>query len=159
MADCGPNRLTRTRYGLMIYNRHDRYIGRSLERYGEFSEGNANCSARWSVPARWWSKPVRTSALIRSCCRNWSVRGGASIAIEPQRVVFQILCGNLALNGCLNVDCRALALGHQAGQLFVPPIDYQQENNFGGVELRQEAVGNPFRSSPWTVLQCPPAIF
>jgi FkbM family methyltransferase len=68
---------------------------------------------------------------------------GRVYAFEPQRVVFQILCGNLALSGCLNVDCRAVALGHQPGQLHVPLIDYQQENNFGGVELRQDARGEP----------------
>ena len=34
-------RLMPCRYGLMLFHPHDAFIGRSLELYGEFSEGEA----------------------------------------------------------------------------------------------------------------------
>ena len=33
------NRLKPCRHGTLLYNFHDAYIGRSLDLYGEFSEG------------------------------------------------------------------------------------------------------------------------
>ena len=38
VADGEMNRLIRGRHGLTLYNKHDKYIGRSLELYGEFSQ-------------------------------------------------------------------------------------------------------------------------
>ena len=38
MSDEGWNRLKDCRHGRMLYNVNDRYIGRSLDLYGEFSE-------------------------------------------------------------------------------------------------------------------------
>jgi FkbM family methyltransferase len=159
VADCGPNRLTRTRYGLMIYNRHDRYIGRSLERYGEFSEGECELLRQMVRPGQLVVEAGANIGAHTILLSQLVGPRGRVIAIEPQRVVFQILCGNLALNGCLNVDCRALALGDRAGQLFVPPIDYQRENNFGGVELKQEAVGEPVPVVTLDSLQLPACHF
>ena len=41
--------------------------------------------------------------------RKRSVRGGVVVAYEPQRVIHQMLCANLALNGIVNVRTRSLA--------------------------------------------------
>ena len=39
------NLLSQTKHGLMVYNRNDKYIGRSLLEYGEFSEGEVELFA------------------------------------------------------------------------------------------------------------------
>src|SRR5205823_12805734 len=44
-------------------------------------------------------------------------------------------CANMALNGVTNVHCRSEALGESAGTTTVPPLNYDQENNFGGLSL------------------------
>src|SRR5262249_28338799 len=62
--------------------------------------------------------------------------GGKVIAFEPQRIVHQILCGNLALNALTNVFAQNSAIGSECGCITVPPIDYAQTGNFGGVSLR-----------------------
>jgi len=36
------NVVKQCRHGLMVYNRNDTYVGRSLELYGEFSPGECN---------------------------------------------------------------------------------------------------------------------
>jgi len=41
----------------------------------------------------------------------------------------------MALNGRANVHCRCEAMGEDSGWLFVPPLDYNSENNFGGLGL------------------------
>src|SRR5439155_11606088 len=41
----GMNKLKQCRHGLMVYQPNDRYIGRSLELYGEFSEAEVDLFA------------------------------------------------------------------------------------------------------------------
>jgi FkbM family methyltransferase len=70
---------------------------------------------------------------------------GLVIAFEPQRIVYQILCGNLAINSIPNVLCFQEAVGSQLGQIIVPNLDYGQEGNFGGLALGGYQQGEPVR--------------
>jgi FkbM family methyltransferase len=47
-------------------------------------------------------------------------------AFEPQRGIFQILCGNLALNGRLNVVAHNAALYDRAGSMRLAPQERQE---------------------------------
>ncbi|MEQ9696125.1 FkbM family methyltransferase [Shimia sp. SDUM112013] len=58
-------------------------------------------------------------------------------AVEPQPLVFQMLCGNLALNGLTNVDARNLGCGAKPGEVRFPDIDYSVPGNYGGIGLDQ----------------------
>ena len=60
---------------------------------------------------------------------------GAVLAFEPQRVVFQTLCANMALNSITNTRCQQAALGEERGSLLVPPLDYSRQDNYGGLGL------------------------
>jgi len=60
---------------------------------------------------------------------------GQVLAFEPQRVIFQILCANLALNGLFNVRTYQAAVGRETGMITVPQINYTTEANFGGLSL------------------------
>ena len=42
LSDRGYTRLRRCRHGPMVYPLTDRFVGRSLDRYGEFSQGEAD---------------------------------------------------------------------------------------------------------------------
>ncbi len=57
------------------------------------------------------------------------------LAFEPQRVVFQTLCANLALGSHSNVYAYHQAVGAAAGSIVVPDVDYRQPGNFGGLAL------------------------
>jgi FkbM family methyltransferase len=61
--------------------------------------------------------------------------GGFVLAFEPQRISFQTLCANLALNHCRNVRAFNAALGRENGHILVPSRDPTKINNFGGVPL------------------------
>ncbi len=50
LHEAGPNVLRMTREGAMLYNRHDLYVGRSLERLGEYSPGETDLFNRILAP-------------------------------------------------------------------------------------------------------------
>lgn len=70
---------------------------------------------------------------------------GSVLAFEPQRILFQTLCANMALNSKSNVYCYQAALGETAGQLTVPQFDFTQVNSYGSLSLDQ---GLPGESVP-----------
>lgn len=62
---------------------------------------------------------------------------GRVYAFEPQRIVFQQLCGNIFLNGLDNVYTFNAAVGHENGIVGVENVDYHQNGpvNFGDVHV------------------------
>jgi FkbM family methyltransferase len=64
------------------------------------------------------------------------IAGGGEIhAFEPQRVIFNMLAGTMALNGLTDVHCYNLAVGDQQGMIEVPQFDYNRPLNFGSIEF------------------------
>lgn len=111
VADTGCNRLIRARHGLFLYDRNDRTIGLSLELYGEYAEGEIQLFRQVVRPG---STVVEAGANI-GChtvplARLAGENGGVH-AFEPQQVIFQTLCANVALNGLSKISCRQAALG------------------------------------------------
>lgn len=135
VASTGLNRVTAAKHGLMLYNRNDIYIGRSLEVYGEFSEDENNVFRQILRPGQFAVEAGANIGAHTLALSEFVGERGRVFAFEPQRIVFQTLCANVALNSRLNVDCRQVALGEASGSLFVPPIDYRSPNNFGGLGL------------------------
>ena len=131
----GFNRLKDCRHGRMLYNVHDMYVGRSLELYGEFSEGETQLFGQIVRPG---DLVIEVGANIGAhtvwFARQTAPRGGV-IAIEPQRIVFQVLCANVALNSLANVLTMQKACGEENGSIVVPMLDPTATNNFGGLEL------------------------
>jgi FkbM family methyltransferase len=154
LATSGFNRLTRTPHGLMLYNRHDRYIGRSIERYGEFSLGEIELF-RQAVQPGWHVVEAGANIGAHTLILAQQVGPrGRVYAFEPQRVLFQTLCANMALNSLTHVHCRQEALGAAAGTTYVPWLDYNAENNFGGLSLTHRQ-GEPVPVVPLDSLDLP----
>ena len=134
----GSVRIKRTRHGLMAYNINDLFVGRSLDCYGEYSQGEtqALCTTRRARRMR----PRRRRQYRRADAFARPDRRAARrrVAIEPQRAVYQLLCANLALNEIGNVRAIQAAAGSEAGQAFVPVTDHSKPGNFGGIELSSE---------------------
>jgi FkbM family methyltransferase len=133
--DPGATLLKECRHGRMLFLKRDRYIGRSLEVYGEFSEREAEVFAQLVRPG---DVVVEVGANIGAhtvYLAKLVGRGGAVLAFEPQRVIHQLLCANLGLNELFHVRAYHGAVGREAGRIRVPPLDYSEANNFGGLEL------------------------
>lgn len=142
------NRVKRCRYGEMIHQPHDAYIGRSLDLYGEFSESEVALFRELIAPgqtvldvgANIGAHTVALATLVGPT--------GRVLAFEPQHALFYCLCGNVALNALDQVRCQQSAVGDSPGQIQVPELDYSRENNFGGISLAQDLRGCATYSVP-----------
>ncbi len=141
----GFNRCTWARAGYVVYNAHDVYIGQAFERYGEYSEIEARLLRRL-CPAGGIAVDLGANIGAHTLALSSAVGpDGFVYAYEPQRVVFQTLCANLALNNITNVDARQAAAGASSGTVLIPDLDYRRRGNFGGVDVSRFTSGRPVR--------------
>lgn len=137
-----PVILKQCRHGPLLFLRGDQYIGRSLALYGEFSELEATLFAQIVRPG---STVVEVGANIGAHTVQLARLAGPQgrvHAFEPQRVIHQLLCANVALNAMFNVHTHQAGVGAAAGQLRVPPLDYAGAANFGGISLAAGTAGD-----------------
>jgi FkbM family methyltransferase len=136
-----PVTLKQCRHGQLLFLNGDQYVGRSLQLYGEFSELEANLFEQIVRPG---NTVVEIGANIGTHTVHLAQLvgpGGKILAFEPQRVIFQILCANIALNALFNVHTYHAGVGSSAGHLQVPPMNYADGGNFGGLSLTNAAIG------------------
>jgi FkbM family methyltransferase len=129
------NDLTHTRHGSMVLHRHDMYVGKSLKLYGEFSPGEVALFARYLRPGMLAVDVGANIGALTVPMARLVGDTGAVIAIEPQRLTFQALNGNLALNSIRNTLTFQVALGAEEGTVTVPNLDPDHVNNFGALSL------------------------
>ena len=135
IVDTGSNKLVKARDGHMIVNANDAYIGKSIIKYGEFSESELSLFSQIvrdednviEVGANYGSHTLRLCQLANK---------GMVFAIEPQRAIFQALCGNIAINSIFNCHCIQKACSDIANQpITVPDADFNAPGNFGGISM------------------------
>ena len=126
-----------TRWGNMVSLKCDSHITGALTCYGESTpEELAMClsflkkgDAVIDVGANVGTFTVPMALAVG--------RSGFVYSFEPQRIVYQVLCANLAINSLSDyVDPLRLAAGAKDGTASVPLINpFQANNNVGGVRL------------------------
>ncbi len=141
LFDRGYTRLRRCRHGLTVYPLTDRFVGWSLDRYGEFSQGEADLFRQLVKPGQVVAEIGANIGAHTAALAAMVGPGGGVLALEPQRVLFQMLCANVALAGHTNVHTHHAAAGREEGHILVPNIDYGAEGNFGGVTLGEYEKG------------------
>lgn len=135
------NTLSKCRYGWMLYHSADQFVGRSLHRYGEFSEGEVAMFRQLLHPgdvvveagANFGTHTVAMAQMVGA--------QGAVFAFEPQRLVYQVLTANVALNSLYNVTTLHAGLGAKPGSIRVPALDPAHGHNFGGLSISGHAAG------------------
>lgn len=131
--------LMACRHGTMLFPRGDMFIGRSLELYGEWSEGEVTLFSNLVVAgdnvveagANIGTHTLALSRLVGPSGKVW--------ALEPQQLVFQMLCANLALSEIENVQPVLAAAGAAPGMTVIPHVSYSAAANFGGVATGEGA--------------------
>lgn len=63
---------------------------------------------------------------------------GVLYAFEPQRQIFQMLNGNLALNSIDNVFTFQYAVGNKTDKITIPKVNYYQPASFGSIGLKDD---------------------
>lgn len=129
--------LINGRHGRFLANPQDMYMGRSMIKYGEFSE------IEWHL----LGQLVRPGAVVIEAGANMGTftvplaknagRQGMVYAFEPQLSVFQQLCANIALNDLVNVQAFNAGYGAESDWMKIVRPDPARELNFGGLALEK----------------------
>lgn len=134
--DEDPSILTRDcRHGRFSFPAQDQFVGRALDLYGEWSEREVRLVRSLTGPG---SYVVEVGSNIGSHTVPIARHVGPSglvVALEPQRVIFQLLCANIVANRLWNVRAHQAAGGRMAGSTLVPEIPIGSEHNFGAVRV------------------------
>lgn len=83
-------------------------------------------------------------------------KSGTVFAVEPQKIIYNFLCANLALNSCFNVNTVQKALGNSTGSLTLSEIDYDnpalnsgcQRIGIGGEQVEQITLDSMLGGKP-----------
>ena len=137
VSAAAPYELTSTRHGTMLVNRNDVYMGQALLLYGECCE----------IELQFLLALVRNPGLVIEVGANMGIhtipiaaqlakQDRTMLAFEPQPVIFQQLCANLALNGLMNVRALPYACGKENGAVTFEVPDYRNIGNFGSTSMR-----------------------
>lgn len=127
--------VDKARHGRFLVNPNDVCIGRSMITYGEWSDAEVRLFAKILRPS---DVVVEAGANIGTHTVPLSKlvgKAGRVVALEPQRLIFQMLCANLALNDCWNVDCRNVAVGNTLGEVTMDNIMPEFVANFGSLRV------------------------
>lgn len=142
LENTGFNKLKKGKYGYYLYNKNDIYIGKSIDLYGECCELeilflNQICKKGDIIVEIGGNIGTHTVALARAIGNS-----GKIYVYEPQRLIFQTLCANIALNSLSNVYAYNYGLGEKKDKLYLKDIAYEKQNNFGGVTLESDITQN-----------------
>ena len=153
--------IVKSHQGLFIINAFDEGVGWQLRTRGA-------CDAPQMALLELLGRAACAGAVVLDIGANIGVtsavlaraigRGGRVHAFEPQRAMFHMLAGNMALNGIDQVVCNCIAVGAAPGVARLPRLDYRAPAIFGSVELnrdqqsdaRQQARDNEFEQVPMT---------
>jgi FkbM family methyltransferase len=130
------NVLAETRHGKILYNKNDLIIGKSIALYGEWAQSEFDFIEQYIQPGdvcvdAGANIGTHTLFLAKTVGPN-----GFVFSFEMQRIPFQLLCANIALNDYLNVEACCFALSNQTGSVPVGLVDFESEYNYGQVSLK-----------------------
>lgn len=110
------------RHGIFMYNRNDTFVGRGLDYYGEWCEFEIRLIHQFIRPG---DTVIDVGANIGThavAFANAVGPIGTVHAFEPQRRLFAMLAGNVALNAIECVVCHQAAVGDSMGEISLPPL-------------------------------------
>jgi FkbM family methyltransferase len=133
--------LRRCRRGLVAFMTQDRFIGTALEHMGEVNERDFSLLRALVRPGDW---VVDVGANIGVYALFFARRVGPTgrvLSVEPQPRIARLLTTNMGLNAQHHVLVWQGAFGEAPGRLQLPAIDYEREQNFGGIALKPRSAG------------------
>jgi FkbM family methyltransferase len=137
-----------TRYGKLIAHKNDRYLGKSLFEYGEFSEGEVELFREFINKD---SIVCDVGANIGAHTLVFSRLAKQVYAFEPVPLTFNALAGMVALNDLDNVTCVQGGISDIEGVMSFQSLVTNFENNFGAAQLSTFNGTNPVQVFPLNI--------
>jgi FkbM family methyltransferase len=140
--------VVQTRYGQLIASRNDVYVGRGLFEYGEFSEGEVELFRKLIGPD---DVVVDVGANIGAHTLAFARLAKHVYAFEPQPLLYQALCGMVALNELANVTTAHAGCSSREGTMSLADMDFSRPNNFGAAALQPYCGARAIRVTKLTI--------
>jgi FkbM family methyltransferase len=121
------------RYGTFILLYGD-MISNYVNMYGEWSETEVELF-KAILPPDGNVIEVGANIGMHAIPLSRICHAGQVFCYEPQRPIFHILCGNIALNGRLNIIARHMAVGGEAGRIKIATSNYDAAWNYGSFSV------------------------
>ena len=128
--------LVEARHGKFLANPNDKYLGRSIIKYGEFSEIEWRALDQLIKPGSVVIEAGANMGAFTVPIAKKAGRNGLVYAFEPQLMVFQQLCANLALNDLVNVQAFNAGCGDESKWMPIVRPNPAAEENYGGFSLK-----------------------
>ncbi|UYO00446.1 MAG: FkbM family methyltransferase [Devosia sp.] len=119
----------------MMFLKADTVIGRSLDLYGEWCESEMAVLGQVLRPGDWVLDAGANVGTHTVFFAKAVGNRGRVVAVEPQRLVRNILCANLALNDLQNVRVVDAALGAEQGKVSIAGFGLDEKRNHGRFSL------------------------
>lgn len=116
-----------SRYGKIVVDTNDRYLSRSIIKYGEFSEGEARLFKQLITPEM---VVLDVGANFGAHTLLFSKLAKQVFAFEPQKYMFDAMTKTIQINNLENVLAIRAVIG-DGSVVKYRDVDTSQENNFG----------------------------
>lgn len=136
-----PYCLVKARHGLMLANANDIYMGAAIITYGECCQLELEMLLAFAENPGLVVEVGANMGIFTVPLAQWLEKKARRIvAFEPQPVIFQQLCANLALNGLMNVTAWPYTCGQEPGSVTFERRDYAKIGNFGAASMSNSAL-------------------
>jgi hypothetical protein len=120
-----------SKYGQMMVNRYDTNQTNALIKTGASLDENEIAILReiallMPPGAVFVDVGANFGFYSLALAQTLKASGGKVIAIEAQRIIYNMVCGSVALNSIENLFVYHLAVGHEVGFIAIPKLDYNQ---------------------------------
>jgi FkbM family methyltransferase len=139
--------IKKCRHGYFAYNTNDRFVGKSLDQYGEWTEQEIKALTPLLRPG---DLVIDVGAYIGTHTIPFAKLvspGGRVIAIEAQRTAIAFLQTNIALNNLMNVICINKFITNKEGVIKSLILDQRIEQNFGSLSIKNMKGGEIIKAT------------
>jgi len=133
--------LVNTRYGVMECLDGDSIVSKALILYGEWAQLELDVLARIISPG---NVVLDVGAFLGTHTLAFSRmvgERGQVHSFEPRETIRQVLAANVSRNGLTQVTVQPCALGALATSVDIPALTFGEEQNFGGLAIKEAQAG------------------
>ena len=125
----------KSKHGIFSYYKNDKFIGKSLREYGEFSEGEVHLFKQLTKTN---DNVIEVGSNIGThtipLAKHLS-QGGLLYALEPQSQNYKILIKNINQNDLQNIKVFKIAASNKKSEAYMNLFDENETNNFGDARI------------------------